>query len=49
MRVMIDLEHLKVLTAAAYEVLDKRAEPNELDAALFVADTVIEGAEVPEG
>jgi hypothetical protein len=49
MRVMIELEHLKVLTAAAYEVLEKRPEPSELDAALFVADSVIEGAETPEG
>jgi hypothetical protein len=29
MRVMIELEHLKVLTAAAYEVLEKRPEPSE--------------------
>jgi len=49
MRVMIELEHLKALTAAAYEVLEKRSEPDELDAALFVADTVIAGAEAPEG
>jgi hypothetical protein len=49
MRVVIDLEHLKVLTAAAYEVLKTKPEPSELDAALFVADTVIEGAETPEG
>jgi hypothetical protein len=48
MKVMIELEHLKTLTAAAYEVLKNHPEPSDLDAALFVADTVIEGAEVAE-
>lgn len=49
MRVTIELEHLKVLTAAAYETLKTKPEPDELDAALFVADSIIEGAETPEG
>jgi hypothetical protein len=49
MKVTIELEHLKVLTAAAYEVLDKRPEPSDLDAALFAADMVIEDAEMVEG
>lgn len=49
MKVMIELEHLKVLTAAAYQVLKDRPEPSELDDALFVADSLIEGAETQEG
>ncbi|ARQ95439.1 hypothetical protein [Bradyrhizobium phage BDU-MI-1] len=54
MRVMIELEHLKALVRTADRVADTYQKdgqevPHELDAALFVADTVIAGAETPEG
>lgn len=48
-KVLIEVEHLKVLRDVGYAVATEGEAADQLHDALFVADTLIEGVETTEG